>query len=107
MIFTKEHVERIRTGRKTVTRRIWKRPHVKVGGIYSIRTDRFKPAPADAPRIVVISMTVEPLKYVGNNKALLEGYNSRREFESAWIKLHGVWNPNQEIYVVKFLRVEL
>ena len=34
MIFTKEHLVRIADGKKTETRRVWKAPHVKIGGIY-------------------------------------------------------------------------
>ena len=37
MLFKKEHKEMILSGTKTQTRRIWKRPMVKVGGIYKAK----------------------------------------------------------------------
>ncbi len=107
MIFTKEHIEKIREGKKTETRRIWKHPHVKVGKVYGIRTDRFKPVPSDAPRIKIQSISRELLRDITFEGAIKEGCQSLGDFMDIWIKLHGSWNPNQEIYVVKFLRVEL
>ena len=104
MIFTKEHIEKIREGRKTETRRIWKKPHVKVGGIYGIRSDRFKPVPADAPRIRVIGMHQEPLQLMSDEDAIREGCRDKEEFRQIWIKLHGCWDPLQKVYVVQFKR---
>lgn len=103
MIFTKEHVEMFRSGRKTVTRRIWKTPHVKVGGIYGVRSDRFKPVSPDAPRIRVISVSVERLRDITLEEVQREGHTSISEFMEVWEKLHdGVWNPNQKVYRIEF-----
>lgn len=102
MIFTKEHIEKIREGRKTETRRIWKRPHVKVGGIYGIRSDRFKPVAEDAPRIRVIGMHQEPLLLMTDEDAIREGCRGMEEFRQIWVKLHGSWDPLQKVHVVRF-----
>ena len=103
MIFTKEHIGMISSGRKTVTRRIWKRPHVKVGGIYGIRSDRFKPVPPSAPRILVTDVSTEKLRDITIEEVQSEGYTSISEFMEVWEKLHdGVWNPNQKVYRIEF-----
>ncbi|MCL4332960.1 MAG: ASCH domain-containing protein [Candidatus Thermoplasmatota archaeon] len=103
MIFTKEHIGMIRSGEKTVTRRIWKTPHVKVGGIYGIRSDRFKPVPEDAPRIRVTSVMVERLRDITVGDVKKEGYTSISKFMEIWGELHdGFWNPNQKVYRIEF-----
>ena len=38
LLFKPEHVEPIRTGRKTVTRRVWKRRRARVGSIHQCYT---------------------------------------------------------------------
>jgi len=38
MLFKPEHKEMILNGTKTATRRVWKKPMVKVGGIYKAKT---------------------------------------------------------------------
>jgi len=38
MLFRPEHVKPILNGTKTQTRRTWKRPHVRVGGVYKAKT---------------------------------------------------------------------
>lgn len=41
MLFKKEHKEMILNGTKTATRRVWKKPMVKVGGIYKCKLKMF------------------------------------------------------------------
>ena len=103
MIFTKDSIDKIRAGRKWETRRIWKKPHVKVGGVYRTRSSRFAKCDPDAPTIRVLEVRREKLAdHVSYNKAVAEGFNTLGEFVEVWRKLHGRWNPFQWVYVVRF-----
>jgi len=102
MIFTKEHLVRIADGKKTETRRVWKAPHVKIGGIYRTRSSRWFGYEESAPVIRVLEMRKEHLREITDAGALREGYPSIPEFVEAWLKLHGAWNPNLEVTVIRF-----
>ncbi len=102
MIFTKDNVERICRGAKTETRRLWKGPHVRVGGVYTVRSDRFAPASPSMPRIRVIALEQERLGELTEDGARREGVASVAEFRSLWTELHGAWDPSRVVYVVRF-----
>ncbi len=102
MIFTKDNVERIRRGSKTETRRLWKGPHVRVGGVYTVRSDRFARASPSSPRIRVVAVEKEPLGEITEAAARREGVRSIAEFRDLWTELHGTWEPKQSVYVVRF-----
>jgi hypothetical protein len=102
MIFTKEHIKLIQQGVKTETRRIWKKPHVKVGGEYRVRSSRWFGYEADAPRIRVTAMHKEPLGSLTEDSAYREGGYKWVEFTALWRELHGEWNPEQEVTVIRF-----
>ena len=102
MIFTRENIELIREGKKTETRRIWKKPHVRVGKVYQCRTSRFAKTPADSPFIKITGMKKERLRDITLEAVQREGINDLSTFMGLWINLHGFWNPNQEVYVIDF-----
>jgi hypothetical protein len=102
MIFTAEHIEKIRRGEKTETRRIWKRPHVKVGGVYKTRRSQWRKPEDGNPSIRVTEMRTEPLSKLDEKAARREGGYTLHEFVEPWRGLHGEWNPGQEVYVVRF-----
>jgi hypothetical protein len=102
MIFTKENIELIRQGKKTETRRIWKKPHVKVGKTYQCRTSRYAKTPEDSPYIKITAMRKEKLGEITSESMQREGTNDLPEFKELWGRLHGSWNPDQEVYVVDF-----
>ena len=31
-----------------------------------------------------------------------EGFDSYKAFQDKWIEINGEWNPNQEVYVIRF-----
>jgi hypothetical protein len=64
--------EKILEGKKTVTRRIWSRPHVKRGGIYQVRRSFYKPGYYF--KIKVLSIRKEKLGEMvrARGKALVE-----------------------------------
>ncbi len=105
MIFTKQNLELIREGKKTETRRIWKKPHVKVGKTYQCRTSRYAKTPEDSPYIKITAMRKERLGEITPEAAKREGMDSGLkvfQFRELWVKLHGLWDPDQEVYVIDF-----
>ena len=105
MIFSPKNIELIRQGSKTETRRIWKKPHVKVGKTYQCRTSRYAKTPEDSPYIKITAMRKERLGEITPEAAKREGMDSGLkvfQFRELWVKLHGSWNPDQEVYVVDF-----
>ncbi len=101
MIFTKESIELIRSGQKTETRRIWKVPHVKVGGVYGTRTSR-REKEAGYPKIRVTEIRQERLFDITPDGVRREGFSLFSEFKEVWEQLHGKWEPRREVYVVRF-----
>ena len=105
MIFTKENIELISHGLKTETRRIWKKPHVKVGKTHQCRTSRYAKTPEDSPYIKITAMRKERLGEITPEAAKREGMDSGLkvfQFRELWVKLHGLWDPDQEVYVIDF-----
>ena len=105
MIFSPENIELIREGKKTETRRIWKKPHVKVGKTYQCRTSRYAKTPEDSPYIKITAMRKERLGEITPEAAKREGMDSGLkvfQFRELWVKLHGLWDPDQEVYVIDF-----
>ena len=60
------------------------------------------PDPPDAPRIMVDALYLQPLGTITPEAAAREGCSSVDEFRDLWIRLHGSWEPNREVYVVRF-----
>lgn len=102
MIFTRDLILKIQRGEKTETRRIWKRPHVRVGGVYSVRRNRFSPVYPPDPKVRVLSMRKERLGLIDEAGSIAEGCAGKSDFISLWTHLHGAWNPETEVTVVRF-----
>jgi len=108
MIFKPEHKEMILNGTKTATRRAWKKPMVKVGGIYKCK---LKMLSKDYfAKIEVTKLYKQRLYDMTEGDAIKEGYDCIRSFEKIWIEINGNWNSritgnwngNQEVYVIEF-----
>jgi len=99
MLFKKEHKDMILKGHKTQTRRIWKRPMVKVGGIYKAKLNYSKDYFA---KIQVTRLYKQRLGDMDIYEAVKEGYTSRLEFQEVWIIINGFWDPNTEVDVIEF-----
>ena len=100
LLFKFYHALLILQGKKTQTRRIWKRPRVKIGGIY-----KAKLRPFDKKYFALLKVTrlrKEKLGEISFEDVKKEGYDTLREFMDVWKQIHGDWNPNQEVYVVDF-----
>lgn len=104
MLFKPEHEEMILEGRKTVTRRMWKKPMVKVGGIYKCK--KIMLSKDYFAKIKVTQLLKQKLKYMDEGDALKEGYHSLDAFQDIWVKINGNWNQEAEPYVIEFVLVE-
>ena len=87
MVFTKRLREGVRRGRIRCSIRIWTRPHVKVGGRYSM----------DEGHIVVDSITPIKLRDITYDLARESGFASVDDLLQ--IARHG---PGNRIYLIRF-----
>ncbi len=105
MLFKLEHKEMILNGTKTATRRVWKRPMVKVGGIYKaklkmISKDYFA-------KIKVTKFFKQKLKDMTQQDCEKEGYFEMGEFRNIWIKINGSWKEDLIVDVIEFEVIEV
>lgn len=99
MLFKTEHIEMIKKGTKTQTRRNWKRRMVKPGGIYKVKT---KMLSKDYHcKIKVISVNKEKLFDMNEDDFIAEGYTDPNEFWDIWEKINGK-PENICVYVIDF-----
>lgn len=100
MLFKPEHKDMILRRSKTATRRVWKKPRVKEGGIYKAKLQMLsKDYFAKIKVSAVYKQALGEMDYVD---ALQEGYESLEEFKEIWIKINGNWNPELIVDVVEF-----
>ena len=97
-MFKKEFLPLILLGRKTQTRRVHSRL-LRVGKVYSIQVNRTE---STGYYIKIMDRYHQKLGEVSEAEAYKEGFNNLNEFKEAWIKLTGLWNPNQEIVAYEF-----
>lgn len=104
MLFKKEHKEMILNGTKTATRRVWKKPRVKVGGIYKAKLKML--SKSFFAKIIVTKLEKQFLADMKLEDAKKEGYNSIEEFKDIWEKINGLWDDLDVVTVVEFKLVE-
>lgn len=98
MIFKKEFLPLILSGRKTQTRRIHSRL-LRVGHIYSIQVNRTK---STGHYLKVTNLYHQTLKQVTEADAVKEGFSKLDEFKQAWISINGSWDPKLKVVVYEF-----
>ena len=100
MLFKETHVSMILAGKKTATRRVWKKPMVKVNGIYKAK---LKMLSKDYfAKIKVIKLYKQKLMDMRDSDAVKEGYNDVLAFKKIWIEINNEWNPYLEVDVIEF-----
>lgn len=100
MLFKPEHKDMILNGTKTATRRDWKRPMVKVGGIYKAK---LKMLSKDYfAKIKVTKLFKQRLREITIEDVRKEGYKTLWEFKKIWIKINNSWNSFDEVDVIEF-----
>jgi hypothetical protein len=87
MVFTKRLREGVRRGFITCSIRIWKRPHVKVGGRYRM----------DEGEILIDSIELISLQDVTHDLAIESGFQSRADLLK--VAKHG---SGDNVYLVRF-----
>jgi len=100
MLFKPKHKEMILAGSKTVTRRVWKRPMVKIGGIYKAK---LKMLSKDFfAKIKVTNLFKQRLGNITFEECKKEGYDSKPKFIDTWAKINGSWREDLIVYVIEF-----
>lgn len=122
MLFMDKHIPLIRSGEKTVTRRIWKdrKARPRPGGVYMAAAPMMVPddydhnspmllRKADCDCFIQIDDDYqredarEPLGTITDVEAQREGdYETVEEFRESWIELHGEWDPTVVVDRVPF-----
>lgn len=101
MLFKPHHINMIKSGIKTETRRNWKRKMVKVNGIYSVQIKMFQPK-NECELIKVKYIFMQKLGDITQDQALKEGYNSIEQFKSIFEKINGSWDNELQVFVIGF-----
>ena len=100
MLFKQEHKEMILKGTKTATRRIWKKPMVKVGGIYKAK---LKMLSKDYfAKIRVTKLFKQRLGNITLEDCKKEGYDTKTKFINIWVEIHGLWREDLIVDVIEF-----
>lgn len=107
LLFKPHHIEQIRAGEKTVTRRVWAENYARpnVGSVQAAVTDMFTTLDEADCFIGIADIRQEPLGEMSDADAQKEGdYESVAEFREAWedINGEGSWDPEQVVDVVAF-----
>ena len=102
MMFKKDLLDLVVSGRKTQTRRLHRRV-LKVGRIYSVKRNWFN---CTGDYIRMVRVYRQELGDVSEEEAVKEGFIGLDEFRSAWIRINGSWDPEMEVVVYEFELVE-
>lgn len=101
LLFKLEHVDAIKRGRKTQTRRRGAR-RWNVGTVHQARLHRFG---SPVAYLEIISVAREPLGDITTTDAWREGYNNIAAFRDAWQRINGAWDAAEQVWVVTFRAV--
>jgi hypothetical protein len=107
MLFKDRHIEQIRTGEKTVTRREWAENYhgPTVGSVVAAKTDLFTPNSDCDCFIRIVDKREERLGDITEASARREGdYESVAEFREGYEDVYGpdAWGPEKVVTVVRF-----
>lgn len=100
MLFKPEHIKMILEKRKTQTRRLWKIPRVKVGGIYKAKTQML--SKDYFAKIKVTQLFKQKLCDMTHTEVWKEGYDDIIAFKKIWTEINGNWDGNLEVYAIEF-----
>ena len=100
MIFKPEHVEMIKNGTKTQTRRVWKKRRAKPGAIHQVKTKIY--SKTYECKIKINAVSVERLGDITPQDAFKEGGYSINEYKKLWTHINGEWDPDLMVHVIDF-----
>ena len=95
----------ILNGTKTATRRNWKKPMVKIGGIYKCKLQML--SKEYFAKIRVTKLFKQKLGEMNDEDCQKEGYDNFASFMRIWIEINKEWNPKMEVYVIEFNLLKL
>lgn len=99
ILFKKEHVSMILSGRKTQTRRIGEK-RWNIGAIHQVKTGFRKDDRFGAVRILWVKR--EKLGDMNNADAREEGYDSYEDYMRKFKEIYGTCNPNIAVWAIGF-----
>lgn len=100
MLFKPEHIKMILAGTKTATRRDWKKPMVKVGGVYKVKTKML--SNEYHCKIKVLKLYKQQLGNMTLEDVIKEGYQTWIDFREIWVKINYFFAPKKVVDVVEF-----
>lgn len=112
LLFKPEHVPMILHGRKTQTRRLWKKPRVKVGALHLCYTRPawLKENPGKPfARVKITALRQEILAAISNEDVRREGYETWDEYTRVFSLISGMTRADALLsapWVVDFELVE-
>ncbi len=98
LLWKKHYIPLILSGAKTATRRT-RKPMVKEGGSYYIRTGFFEHLDE---KIRVDRLYQQRLGDMTEEDATREGSKSLSDYARDWIALYGGWDPEARVWVAEF-----
>lgn len=104
ILFKEYHAKLILEGKKTQTRRLWKKPRVKIGNIYKAKTNLY--SKQHFALLKITGLRKEKLGEISPEDVKKEGYATLGDFIEAWTQIHGLWDPELEVYVIDFEVIE-
>lgn len=105
MLFKHYHIQQIRDGEKTVTRREWDERRVKAGNVYQAQTEMFVSRHECDCFIRVKQVHEQQLGDMTDADARKEGdYETLEEFREGYERVYGMgsWDPDKWVWVVEF-----
>lgn len=104
-MFKRHHINLIRWGIKTKTRRFWKTPHAIPGKVHAAKTSYYQ-RKADSPLIVIMDVYKEELGKMDDEEAFREGGYTLPQFKKVLEKVSKiVWDDRLRPYVVEFFYI--
>jgi hypothetical protein len=98
MMFNKDLLEMVLSGRKTQTRRRHKQP-LKEKQKYVVKRNWYKNT---EQYIQIKKVYPQKLGDVSEEEATKEGFSGLDKFRDAWIRINGSWDPEMEVTVYEF-----
>lgn len=106
MIFKPELAKKVAAGSKTMTRRPVKdgeqECRYRAGRVYGVQLGRGKST--SFPITITEEPRREALAAITFKEARREGFRTREEFIDYWTELYGDFDPDQEVWVISFVK---